>query len=260
MLRLVKGLLPVLAAVLVSACAASSANEIAGAGALPTALTPQSVAQQPPANTPQPGAAGDQDAVRKVALSLASMSDPASKTYKIGPRDVLEVTVFKAPELSKTIQVSELGTINFPLLGELDAAGKTARDVEQELTKKLGAKYLENPQISVFVKDYFSQRVTVEGAIKKPGVYPIAGGLSLLQLIAQAQGFEDIASHEVVLFRQANGRRLAAKYDVSSIRDGSEADPQLEAGDVVIVATSDIKSGLNLVLKVIPLAAFAPYL
>ena len=205
-------------------------------------------------------APGDQESVRKVALSLASVSDPESKAYKIGPRDVLEVTVFKAPELSKTIQVSEAGTINFPLLGELDAAGKTAREVEQEMTKKLGTKYLQNPQISVFVKDYFSQRITMEGAVKKPGVYPIAGGLSLLQALAEAQGFDEAASHEVVLFRQANGRRLAAKYDVSSIRDGSAEDPQLEAGDVIIVPTSDVKSGLNLFMKFVPLATLAPYL
>lgn len=260
MLSLVKGLLPVFAAVLVSACAGSSANDAADSKVPPTSLTPQSVAQPPNTNTPYLSASGDQEAVRKVALSLASMSDPASKTYKIGPRDVLEVTVFKAPELSKTIQVSEAGTMNFPLLGELDAAGKSARELEQELTRKLGARYLENPQISVFVKDYFSQRVTIEGAAKKPGVYPIAGGLSLLQLVAQAQGFEDSASSEVVLFRQADGKRLAAKYNVSSIRDGSQEDPQLEAGDVIIVPTSDIKSSMNLVLKLLPLAMFAPYL
>ena len=157
----------------------------------------------------------------------------------------MEVTVFKAPELSKTVQVSEAGTINFPLIGELGAAGKTAREIEQEMTKRLGSKYLQNPQISVFVKEYFSQRITIEGAIKKPGVYPIAGGLSLLQAMAQAGGFEDTASHTVVLFRQVDGKRLGAKYDVSSIRDGSEEDPQLQAGDVIIVASSDLKEGMR---------------
>ena len=170
------------------------------------------------------------------------------------------MTVFQAPELSKTIQVSEAGTINFPLIGELDAAGKTARDIEQELRKKLGTKYLQNPQVSVFVKDFFSQRITLEGAVKKPGVYPMAGGMSLLQAIAQAQGFEDNASKEVVLFRQANGKRLAARYDVSSIRDGDAEDPQLEAGDVIIAPTSAIREGMGYILKALPLATLAPYL
>jgi polysaccharide export outer membrane protein len=100
----------------------------------------------------------------------------------------------------------------------------------------------------------------MEGAVKKPGVYPIPGGLSLLQAMALAGGFDEAASHTVLLFRQVNGKRLAAKYDVSSIRDGAEEDPQLQAGDVIIVPTSELKEGMGLVLKLIPLATFAPLL
>jgi polysaccharide export outer membrane protein len=256
----IRGFFALLAAVSMSACSAPSLSDSSGSRLPPSPLAPQPSVQQPKeAVAEQPESARDQDALRKV-VSLASMSDPGSKTYKIGPRDTLEVTVFKSPELSKTVQVSETGTINFPLIGELYAAGKTAREVEQEMTKKLGAKYLQNPQISVLVKDYFSQRITMEGAVKKPGVYPIAGGLSLLQALAQAGGFEDTASHTVVLFRQVNGQRLAARYDVSSIRDGSAEDPQLEAGDVIIVSTSELKEGMNMILKLVPLATLAPYL
>jgi len=216
--------------------------------------------QAPKETASQSEPARDQDAVRKVALSVASVSDPASKSYKVGPRDVLEVTVFQAPELSKTFQVSEAGTIGFPLIGEVDAGGKTAREIEQELRKKLGTKYLQNPQVSVYVKDHFSQRVTIEGAVKKPGVFPIPGGMTLLQAIAEAQGFDDSASQEVLLFRQTNGKRLAGKYDVSAIRDGSEDDPQLEAGDVIIVPNSKIKEGFGMLMKLAPLATLAPYL
>ena len=205
MLVLIRGLLPALAAVLVGACAVSPASELANNNLPAPTIAPQPAIQQSKGAAPQSSAAGDQEAVRRVALSLASMSDPASHTYKIGPQDVLEVTVFKAPELSKTIQVSETGTINFPLIGEFSAAGKTAREVEQEMSKKLGAKYLQNPQISVFVKDHFSQRVTFEGAVKKPGIYPIAGGLSLLQAVALSGGFEDTATKTVLIFRQDEG-------------------------------------------------------
>ena len=253
-------LLPVIAAALVSACAVSSVSETSSDRLPPGTISPQPQVQQAKEAAREPDSSRDQDAVRKVALNLASVSDPASNSYKVGPRDVLEITVFQAPELSKTIQVSEAGTINFPLIGELDASGKTAREIEQELRKRLGTKYLQNPQISVFVKDHFSQRITLEGSVKKPGVYPMAGGMSLLQAIAQAQGFEDTASHTVALFRQVNGRRLAAQYDVSSIRDGSAEDPQLEAGDVIVVPSSNVKEGMNLLLKLIPLATFAPYL
>ncbi len=125
------------------------------------------------------------------------------------------MTVFKAPELSKTVQVSETGTINFPLIGELDAAGKSAREIEQEMTKKLGSKYLQNPQISVFVKDYFSQRITMEGAIKKPGVYPIAGGLVVLQAMAQAGGFDEIGLDDRCTL-PAGGRETFCGEDMMS--------------------------------------------
>ena len=209
---------------------------------------------------PQPDSSHDEEAVRKIAFTVASASDPASKAYMIGPRDVLDVTVFQAPELTKTIQVSEAGTINFPLIGEFDAAGRSAREIELELKKRLGTKYLQNPQISVLVKEHYSQRVTIEGAVKKPGGIPIAGGMTLLQALAEAHGFDDTASHTVLLFRKVDGKRMAAKYDVSDIRSGSADDPQLEAGDVIIVPTSDIKETMNLFLRVVPLATLAPYL
>lgn len=151
-------------------------------------------------------------------------------------------------------------TINFPLAGEIEAGGKTAREVEQALTKRLGTKYLQNPQITVFVKEHNSQRITVEGAVKKPGVVPMAGGVSLLQAIAQSGGLDEVAESTAVVFRMANGKRLAAKYDIANIRAGRAEDPQLQSGDVVIVPTSDVKEGINMVVKFLPLAYLIPYL
>ncbi len=203
----------------------------------------------------------DQQAtLSKVAVTLSSVSDPSSKAYKIGPRDVIEVAVFKVPDLSKIMQVSELGTINYPLVGEIVAGGRTPREVEQELTKLLGAKYLQNPQISVFVKEYNSQRITVEGAVKKPGVYPIIGGMSLIQAIAVAGGFENSADETVLLIRQKNGVSSAGKFDVSKMRQGKAQDVQLEVGDVIIAPTSDFKQGLEVFLRLVPLASIAPVL
>lgn len=246
----------VFTAVWMSACAASTVNEPVSE-LPPKSLISQPDIQQARGDATASDALGDKEAVRKVALNLTAVSDPESKSYKVGPRDVLDITVFQAPELSKTIQVSEVGTLNFPLIGEVYASGKTAREIEQELRNKLGAKYLQNPQVSVFVKDYFSQRITLEGAVKRPGVYPIAGGMSLLQALAEAQGFDDSASHTVVLFRNEDGRRMAAQFDVANIRDGSAEDVLLQAGDVIIIPTSDLKAGMNLLLKVLPLATLA---
>src|SRR5262249_61773057 len=116
------------------------------------------------------GPAATAEANNFIAASL-----PGNTAYKIGPNDVIEITVFKVPELSKQVQVTDNGTVNLPLAGEIVVAGKTAQQIERELARTLGAKYLQNPQVSVYVKEYNSQRVTVEGAVKKPGVYPLRG-------------------------------------------------------------------------------------
>ena len=257
-------LLSAVAAALLSACSGSSIGEFGAEKPPLTKISGESSGQA--ARDADGGkiatvASGEQQAaISKVALTLSSSSDPNSKAYKIGPRDVLEVTVFKVPDLSKVVQVSEAGTINYPLVGELEAGGRTAREVEQDLTKLLGAKYLQNPQIGVFIKEYNSQRVTVEGAVKKPGVYPITGGMSLLQAIATAGGFESNAEETILLIRQKTGKSSAGKFDVSQIRQGKSEDVQLEAGDVIIASTSDIKQGMEVFYRLAPLAAIAPLL
>ncbi len=264
-MALLRFLLPAVAAALLSACGASSINDFSSEKQQQLAKLPPESASQAPKESVSPknvdGAPRDQDAaMRKVALNLSSFSDPNSKAYKIGPRDVLEVTVFKVPDLSKVVQVSEAGTISYPLVGEVQAGGRTAREIEHDLTKSLGAKYLQNPQITVFVKEYNSQRITVEGAFKKPGVYPITGGMSLLQATALAGGFEATADETVLLFRQLDGKRSVAKYDVGQIRQFKAEDPQLEAGDVIIAPTSDIKEGMNYIVRLAPLATIVPLL
>ena len=185
----------------------------------------------------------------QVAASAA-----APGAYRIGPLDVLDITVFQVPDLTKTVQVADSGTINLPLVGEVPVAGKTAQDVERDLTAKLGAKYLQNPQVTVYVKEYNSQQVTIEGAIKKPGVFPLRGKTSLLQLIALANGFEDSSDYTVLILRQNNGKRSAAKFDVGAIQKGQVEDPLVVSGDVVIAGSSAIKKGFNSVLKALPIA------
>ncbi len=162
---------------------------------------------QHPVNAHTPDDAHQEEALKKVA-QFTSVADPGSSAYKIGPRDVLEITVFKVQDLSKTVQVSEAGTITYPLAGEIPAGNKTAHEIEQELTAILGAKYLQNPAITVFVKEYNSQRVTVEGNVQKPGVIPMAGRMTLLQAIAQAGGLGATAEKTVIVFRMVDGRRM----------------------------------------------------
>src|SRR5258706_4131982 len=94
--------------------------------------------------------------ISRAADAFASVSTPGSTAYRIGPLDVLELSVFKVPEPSRSVHAADTGTVNLPLVGEFDAAGKTARELEHDLTKELGAKYLQRPQVSVYVKEYNS--------------------------------------------------------------------------------------------------------
>jgi polysaccharide export outer membrane protein len=194
--------------------------------------------------------------LRAVAKRAIEANKAGAAAYQVGPQDVLDIAVFKVPDLSKTVQVSEAGTINYPLIGETPASGKTAREIEQDLTAKLGAKYLQNPQITVMVKEFNSQRVTIEGAVKKPGIYPLQGGMTLLQLIATAQGLTNIAEDDAVVLRQENGRQKAARFALSEIRSAGAEDLPLQAGDVVIVNTSATKEAFEMLVKATPLARF----
>jgi polysaccharide export outer membrane protein len=265
---MLKAFLLATAAVFLSGCAASSRNE----SGVSASITSDSLQEQqvtaavvPASLVPDRRPSGDK--VKKIhpstpraaeaAAEISAVTTAGSAAYKIGPQDVLEVTVFKVGELSKTAQVSEAGTISFPLVGDLRAAGRTPREVEKELAARLGAKYLQNPQVTVYVKEFNSQRVTVEGAVKRPGVFPLQGSLSLLQAIALAQGLEGVSDNTVLVFRETNGTRSAARFDISDIRSGTTDDPQLQAGDVVVAGTSTIKEGLGNILKLVPLASFA---
>lgn len=229
------------------------------------AIGPSALSDKPAA-TGLGGGAGPADQSAKApsaAVSATRTVQPASATvgngatsggYKIGPYDVLEVTVFKVPELTKNVQVADSGSINLPLVGELPAAGRTAQDVERDLTRKLGAKYLQSPQVSVFVKEFNSQRITIDGSVKKPGVFPYRNQVSLLQAIAMADGLDKDSDSTVVVFRTTGGKKEAARFDVAEIRDGKTQDPELQPGDTVIAGQSMIKTTFNNVLRVLPSA------
>lgn len=192
------------------------------------------------------------------ADKLTAAAKPGNSFYKIGPLDVLDVSVFKVPDLSRTVLVADDGTINFPLVGQLPAAGRTAHELERDLTEKLGEKYLRSPQVTVLVREYNSQRVTIEGSVKTTGVYTIKGKTTLMQAMAMAGDIdESVASGDVVIFRTIDGKRSAARFDFESIKAGKAEDPELQPGDVIMVDTSGTKVALQNVLKVLPLATSA---
>ena len=249
-------------AALLAGCGASFNNETTTAVAAPdmagAVSGPVTHAAAASATTTVAAAPADKSqapSALAAADALTAAARPGSAAYKVGPLDQLEVSVFKVPELSKTVQVADTGTINLPLVGEVPAAGKTAQEIERDLTAKLGAKYLQNPQVTVFVKEYNSQRVTVEGAVKKPGVYPVKGNNTLLQFIATAEGLDSSSDSSVVVFRQTNGKRTAARFDLGEIRSGNAEDPTIVSGDVIVAGSSIAKETFNNFIKLLPVTS-----
>ncbi|MBI5582474.1 MAG: polysaccharide biosynthesis/export family protein [Deltaproteobacteria bacterium] len=125
----------------------------------------------------------------------------AQGDYLLGPEDLLEITVWGHEDLKRQVPVSLDGTLTFPLLGEIKAAGKTTQQLEKALAGKLGEGYLKNPQITVTVKEYKSQKVYVMGEVKNPGTFPVTKENNLLFVLSQAGGFTKDAGEEVVVIR-----------------------------------------------------------
>jgi polysaccharide export outer membrane protein len=185
-----------------------------------------------------------------------------AEEYRVGPMDTLDVAVYQSPDLSRAIQVDASGQIGMPLIGAVPVAGKTVREIQADLTDRLKQKYLRSPEVTVSVKEFASQKVTVDGSVIQPGVYPIVGRTSLVQAIAMARGVDRIANNKrVAIFRTVNNQRMVAVFDLDQIRAGNMDDPQVFANDVVLVDRSGSKSAWRDIIGAVPLlTVFTPVL
>lgn len=186
-------------------------------------------------------------------VDLAAYARP----YRVGPFDELTVDVFNIPELSaKDVQVDASGRMSFPLIGTLEASGKTPGEVESMIEDRLRGKYIRNPQVTVNLKKTVSQVMTISGEVKKPGLYPVIGRMTLMRAIATAEGLGEFArSREVVVFRTVGGQNYAALYDLSAIERGNYNDPEIFANDVVMVSDSSSRRLFKDFLSVSPFLA-----
>ena len=173
----------------------------------------------------------------QTALTAAPLK---AKDYRIGTEDLLEIQVFGVDQLSRTVRVNSRGQISLPLIGSLDVGGLTAQEAETLVAAKLTENFMQNPQVSLFIKEYTSQRITVEGAVARPGIYPLRGQTSLLQTLALAGGGASMSDlNEVMLFRtDTNGNRSTLTYDVERIRKGELGDPTVVNDDIIVVKRS----------------------
>ena len=185
---------------------------------------------------------------------------PLEAGYKIAPMDTVSVKVFKMPDLTGDYEVDLAGHISMPLIGEVSAYDLTTAQLDDALTRKLGEKYLENPDVSVGVKSSTRRSVTVDGAVNRSGSFPVNGPTTLMQAVAAAGGArEDANIRRVAIFRTIGGQRQAAAFDLQDIRRGAAKDPEVYAGDIVVIDGSAIKALQKQILQTLPMISiFGP--
>jgi polysaccharide export outer membrane protein len=179
----------------------------------------------------------------------------------IAAGDKIHVTVFQVDSLSGDFQVEQNGQIDFPLIGTIQAEGQTPSEFAKVLAGRLGEKALRHPNVQVSVTEHAPQSITVEGAVKQAAMVPVRGETTLLRAIALAGGTSDDADpRQVIVFRQLNGKRTAAAFDLAAIRRAEAPDPAIYPDDIVVVAGSRNRRLVDNILRALPvLGIFRPF-
>jgi len=203
---------------------------------------------------PAPAQTGFQSLGTDLAAVRAANAPPTE--YRLGPFDKISVSVYQMPDLSfPELQVGATGQIVLPQVGPMPAAGKTTGELAFDVATKLAQCCLVNPQVIVTLREAVSQQVTVTGAVKSQGVISLRGRTTLQQVIAMAGGADTSVADmkSVAVIRVTNGQRMGAKFNLEEIMKGAAPDPEVMAGDTVVVDASGSKSTFKNVLQAIPL-------
>lgn len=187
---------------------------------------------------------GSQSSQAQSAVAENTASDAGSggkahdEKYVIGNDDVLAISVWKEPELTKSIPVRSDGKISLPLVGEMEAAGKTPLQLEQNIREKL-TNFISSPEVTVIVQQVNSRKYNVLGEVSKPGSYPLTASTTIMDAIATAGGFRDFAkkSGVYVLRKTADGREGRLKFNYKDFIKGKDVaqNIKLEPNDTIIV-------------------------
>ena len=173
---------------------------------------------------------------RIVADMQALASHTGSGAYRIGPSDLLTIKVFQASELSGEVRVDQSGSVTLPLIGSVRLAGLSQVEAERRLAGLLGSNLLQNPQVSIFIKQFTNKRITIEGGVAKQGVFPLTGQITISQAIALAGGLSaDAKSDSIALFRAESGSSRVYYIDFNLIREGRFKDPFVMNDDRILV-------------------------
>jgi polysaccharide export outer membrane protein len=221
-------------------CAAAAASLLVGGAAYAQELA----ATATPASAPDGATAGRPAVAATVAPAAATPAANNIETailnnandYKIGPEDLLDISVWKNPELSRTVPVRPDGKVSLPLVNDIRAAGLTPTELRQQLIDRL-AEFIPAPEVAVIVREVHSMKVAVVGSVKTPGRYELKSAATVLEMIALAQGFTDFAARDrVVVLRQENGETKRIPFNYRKVAAGDEqANLVVQPGDIIVV-------------------------
>ena len=236
---------------------------IAGCASPPPATDP--VTTSISMSAASPSAVADQPSAMPATVAGAPMTPAASapveapSDYLIGPQDLLKIDVFGVEGLNRSVRVNSRGQIALPLVGLVQAGGLTGEQLAADIAARLAKDYLQNPQVTIFIEEFTSQRTAVVGAVKTPGVYPLKGRTTLMQVVASAGGTTSVASGTAMVLRPGpDGTRKMLQYDLVAIRDGEAPDPDVLGEDVVHVETSGVKETAKQIMEfILPFGLFA---
>ena len=178
---------------------------------------------------------------------------PQQPDYLVGPQDVLTITVWDQTDLSGKFTVETDGSFTFPLIGRIQAGGLTLRQIEAELKKRLADGYFKNPQLTVAIDTYRSQRVFINGEVRTPGPYTLTGDMSLIEALSRAGSTTQFAGTEVVIVRAADGKAASGpllpnqvegatsiRVDLKDLQSGGlSQNVQLKDGDTIYVPLAE---------------------
>jgi len=201
------------------------------------------------------------------AVTVADRLPPPSaadsvpgRDFRLGPNDQIVVEVFGVEELKREGRIDGAGNFSFPLVGSVQAAGRTPAELASSIEDRLRGRFIRDPQVSVNITELVSQSVAVDGQVTQPGRYVVIGEMTLQEAIASARGLTAEARiTEVVVFRTVAGQRMAALFSLKDIREGRYADPDIYAGDVVVVGTSRARQLFRELAQIAPIfSVFTP--
>ena len=169
--------------------------------------------------------------------STAHKPATTDSKYAIGPQDVIDIAVWKEPELTRTVPVRPDGKISLPLLNDVQAAGLTPAQLAEQITESL-KKYVTDPQVTVIVTQINSQRIYILGEVNRAGAYPLLPNMNVLQGLSSAGGFTQFANlKKIYVLRTENGKQTKYPFNYKEVTNGKSADQNiiLKAGDTIMV-------------------------